>query len=370
MTMLLPSAVAFLMWAASPAEHDCSSCGGAWAEVHERARQSVVTVECIGPHDEGYQEVLSGVVVRPGLVATVGLVPTGNSPTLCVRDATGRDHRAQWLGLDPLTGITVLRVASGGPPAMPLATDDLRVGQPVLLVGNAYGLRLSAKVGYVAGRERTVTIGGHTLHHLVQLSLPTHPGDSGAVVCNCEGEMVALVRSGMVDPATGRPVETIAFAVPVREVLHAVDRVVANPQRATAPGAKPGYLGIVLAEHDGPEPGVRIERVVPGSPAARAGLRPGDVLLTVDGKALYTAACLAEALAGKPAGAVVRLKLQRDGQTLERTLRLDRRAPARQPRPRTAGTRGGQLAGLRHRIERLERELHQLKEQLRRTRPR
>ncbi len=358
-TILLPTAVAALLWLADPDEHDCSSCGGVWAEVHERASRSVVTVECIGPRDTGYQEVLSGVVVRPGLVATVGLVPANAGQMLCVRDAEGRDHPATWLGLDPLTGVTVLRVADPGPPAMQTATADVRVGQPVLLVGNAYGLRLSAKVGYVAGRERTVTIGGMRLHHLLQLSLPTHPGDSGAVVCNCEGEMVALVRSGMVDPATGHPVETIAFAVPVRHVLAAVDRVLANPRQAAQLIGKPGYVGIVLAEDDGPEPGVRIARVVPGSPADRAGLRRGDVLLAVDNKQLSTADCLAEALAGKRAGAVVELTVRRGAQVFRRTLRLEQRSL----RP---GTPPRSVADLSRRIDRLEQELRRLKAQLRR----
>ena len=365
--ILVPSSLAALMWSSGTARHDCSSCGGVWAQVHEQAKRSVVTVECIGPEDEGFQEVLTGVVIKPGLVATVALRPAGDAHALCIRDAEGQTHEAQWLGLDAATGVALLRVDRDAAPAIPIARGALRVGQPVLLVGNPYGLSLSGKVGHVAGLHRTVTVRQHVIRGLVQLSMPTHPGDSGAPVCNCEGQMVALLRSGMVEPRTGARVESIGFAIPAATVLAAVQRILDRPAERRSHLGPPGYLGIILAANDASEPGVRIARVVPSSPAARAGLRAGDIVLAVEGEPVRTPSCVAKALATSHAGKVVEVLVQRAGRRLRRSIRL-RQRPERAPA--SNGTQAPEeLVSLRRRVEQLEAELRTLKQQLSPARP-
>lgn len=356
-----------------PAPHECASCGGIWSEVHTRAKLSVVTVECLLPEDEGYQEVLSGVAIDRGVIVTVGLRPAGRAPVVCVRDAQGKTHAATWMGLDSATGIAVLTTAPDAVPPIELATAEPRVGQPVLVVGNPYGLRLSAKVGWVAGQNRVIKLRGRLHSGLIQLSVPIHPGDNGAPVCNCRGEMVGIIRSGLSVPGPeGVPVqvEGVAFATSISLVRAAVNRVLSGDRAEQVRTFDETYFGVVPAPTTTADlRGLRVLRVVSGSPADKAGIRSGDVIVRVAGTEVDDPGELARVLASYPPGSRISVELVRGEQRLEVDVILGKRR--RQPgskatppviSPSRRGTLEQRIRRLESQLEQLRRDLEQLKD--------
>ncbi len=357
---------AALALAGRVSEHDCASCGGVWSEVYEQAKRSVVTVECLLPKDEGYQEVLSGVAVDKGVIVTVGLRPAGRSPVLCVRDSSGVTHAATWVGLDRDTGIAVLTTEPDAVPPIPLATTAPRIGQPILVVGNPYGLRLSAKPGAIAGLNRMIKLGGRVQSGLVQLSAPVHPGDNGAPVCNCRGEMVALIRSGLSiagPDGSYAQADDIAFATPATLVRQAIDRVLRSGPNDLAIQVDQAYFGIVPTTTTTADPeGLRVLKVTPRSPAAEAGLRAGDVITNVGGHRVRTPADLAAVLEKHPPGSLVEVRFRRGSEWHTVRVVLGRR---RRPAGPTAAPR---FSPKPDRLRHLEQEVNRLREEIRRLR--
>jgi serine protease Do len=364
--------------------HDCRSCGAAWADVYESVRQSVVTVECLLPEDEGYQEVLSGVAVAPGKVVTVGLKPVGESPVVCIRTPSGRVFAATWVGLDDETGVSLLKTSERAAPPVPLRQDIPPVGSPVLVIGNPYGLTLSAKLGNISGLGRQVRLGKRSVRGLMQLCVPIHLGDSGAPVCDCAGRMVGLVRSGLA--ATSEPgsasqaaltgtVPGIAFVVPTPELLAAIQRI---EDKAHLPKGLATLGLVVQAQANAQTPGLRIEKVLPGSEAEGCALEPGDVLRTINGQPVSSVEeaerLLANALSKNE---TLRLTVQRGNKDWTVVLPAPGKTPPPAPVPSTGSDtpqlldRGQDASGVdqfERRLKELREELRQLEEELQQIR--
>jgi len=270
----------------------------------QKAKPSVVAVHH-GPTGPagipmGADTWLSGVVVDgEGHVVTTGIRNGRRSQRILVRDGRGRRHEATFIAHDPRTDLTLLhvkgakltpvRMAEGAPPP---------AGSLVMVVGNPYGLAGSMALGNVSGVNRQVATAGVLRTGLIQFSAPVNPGDSGACLANIKGEMVGLVTASLgsptvrtfVGPQGGgdirtllqqtRPVQSIGFALPVRLVRRSVEAMKKGEP------LKQGYLGIIgePPEDERQPEGARIDKVMPESPAAKAGLRAGDVIVRFAGK--------------------------------------------------------------------------------------
>ncbi len=244
----------------------------------------------------------------------------------------GRHFVAAVQGTDPQSDLAVLRIDD---PNLPLASfgdsTRLRVGQPVVAIGSPLGNEGSVTVGVISALHRTITAGGRvtgpseSLPDVIQTDAAINPGNSGGPLADGDGRVVG------VNTATSATGSKIGFAVPSIVAKRIIDALIA--------GRKPGhpFLGVsyqpeqaALADgtnFDGF--GVIVTQVVPGGPAARAGVRPGDVIQKVDGIDLNNGQTLGGVLQLREPGDSITITVVRGRSTLDLQVTLgDRPASA------------------------------------------
>ncbi len=267
-----------------------------------------------------------------GHVVTNAHVLAGASGAM-VRLADGTAAAAELVGLAPSVDLAVLRIPPEGLRPLPIGTSrDLRVGQNVLAIGNPFGLDWTLTTGVVSALERDLPgEGGLPLRGLIQTDAAINPGNSGGPLLDSAGRLIG-VNTAIYSPSGGSA--GIGFAVPVDLVNRVVPELIATGRYA------PPQLGVetdprmdALAAREGIT-GVLVLGVVPGSGAARAGLRParfapdgrlvpGDVIVGLDGRPVETTEDLRAALAERRAGEQVTLALLRGGEPLTLDASLD-----------------------------------------------
>ncbi len=284
-----------------------------------------------GPLDPDFipSQYATGVVIDPN-----GLILTAFHalPEECEYYVTTPDrktYRASIKGADPRSDLAVLSIPAKG--LSPIAFGDaqqLRKGQIVLALGNPYAIardgQASASWGIISNLARKAPpqpdendpVGKIALYHfgtLIQTDARLNLGTSGGPLVNLQGEMIGLC----VSLAAVAGYETAAgYAIPVDPTFR---RVVDTLK--TGREVEYGYLGIrrssgMPASEAAPSGGVRVEDVVPGSPAHRAGLRPGDLILAVNGSPIYDFDGLVLEVGKLPVESRVHLEVLRDGRPL------------------------------------------------------
>jgi len=227
----------------------------------------------------------SGVVLSgDGCVLTNAHVAEGRGP-LRVRLPGGEAARAELVGADARTDLAVVRAAGAGLRPLPVGEERrLRVGELVVVIGNPLGFERSVSVGVVSALHRTLPgPGGQALDGLVQTDAAVNPGNSGGPLLDAGGTVVGIATA-MIPRASG-----LGFAVPsptaswVAAVLLREGEV-RRPLLGVAVRGEELEPG--LAAELGHARGVRVLRVEPATPAAAAGLAPGDLLLEANGRAV------------------------------------------------------------------------------------
>ena len=274
------------------------------------------------------QSLGSGLVVEPnGIVVTNAHVIEGAS-RIVVTTLGGRELEAEVLGSDRDADLAVLRVATGGEPlaAVPLAgaRDDgrarqLYMGETVLAIGNPFGLAHTVTSGVLSGRGRSVPSerGELVFTDFLQTDASINPGNSGGPLVNLEGEVIGI-NTAIVSGAAG-----IGFAIPSERALRVVEDLLRYGElRPVWTGLKLLTVSPELARRaDLPSlHGALVRRVVPGSPAERAGLVEGDLLVAIGGEPIQAREDLTTALYSIPLGTPVALEVLRGDE--RRTLRL------------------------------------------------
>jgi S1-C subfamily serine protease len=262
-----------------------------------RVHDSVVRVMAIypvraaengGPEPRPRAHVASGVVMdSDGHVLTTASGLAG-CIEIRVHGADGRDWTANLVGLDPATDLALLRIPPGSAPAIARApSSSMRVGAPVVAVAQWFGREVREETGQVTWRY------DEPLRSLIQMTTPIHPGNSGGAVVDEQGRLVGVLVGNLAEvhatdslAALGSSRGT-AFAVPVDDLVPLMNDL------AHYGGVPRGFLGVSIQQGLVSDPehpstpaviGVAITDVLPNGPAWKAGIRPGDLVVAVDGQ--------------------------------------------------------------------------------------
>jgi serine protease Do len=270
----------------------------------------------------------SGAFIRAdGYIVTNNHV-VAQADELIVRTFDGRQLPATVVGTDPFSDLAVLRVEGDGFPALEFAEEDqLRVGQWVMAFGSPLSEDLSNTVtsGIVSGLGRRQ---GGGISDYIQTDAAINPGNSGGPLVNLNGQIVGI--NSAIATRTGG-FQGIGFAIPVSTARNTIAQLIDNGT------VERGYLGIQftavspsLARALGVQPGAAqvaemAEDANGRRPAADAGLRAGDVIVSVDGQPLTDSRQLVSMISNKRPGDTVEIEYNRDGDTREATIRLGRR---------------------------------------------
>ena len=268
-----------------------------------------------GPRDEtprGRQSLGSGVIASSdGYIVTNFHVVRG-ADAIVVRLADQSEFEARLVGNDPRTDLALLKIDGRGLPAMPFGDSDrLEVGEPVMAIGNPFGLDQTVTTGIVSAKERF--IGSGPYDDFIQTDASVNPGNSGGPLVDTRGALVGINTA--IFSQTGGSVG-IGFAIPVN-----IAKDVLRQLRETGKVVR-GYLGVAVTPVTPearkatslPSPkGALVADVVSGSPAATAGLKPGDVIVRFQGEEIQDPHDLTRRVAATPPGTTVKLDVVRPG---------------------------------------------------------
>jgi S1-C subfamily serine protease len=271
----------------------------------QAALPSVVQVR----HERGLG---SGVVLNSGgdIVTNAHVVAGGKQFSVVTSD--GKEHPAELRGAFPAGDLAVVRVTAANlKPARFADSSKLRVGQAVLAVGSPLGLQASVTDGIVSALSRTVSEGnGVALPSAVQTSAPINPGNSGGALVDLTGAVVGIPTLTATDPGLGKA-DGVGFAIS-SNTAQKIGSQLAEQGRVVDTGR--AYLGLQLGSLNGG--GVLIVKVERGGPADKAGLKPGDLILEIDGKPVASVDDVSVALADHKPGDRVAVKVRhQDGRT-------------------------------------------------------
>jgi len=244
----------------------------------------------------------------------------------------GRVLRGTVVGSDPDTDVAVVRVEAGGPlEAAPLGdSDEVRVGDGVVAIGNplAYEHTVTAGIVSFVGRK----LFDSSLDHFIQTDAAIAMGNSGGPLIDARGRVIGITA------AVSRQASNIGFAIPINQARDIVPQLLAQGRVSR------GFMGITLRDVD-PDlrqalalpdrQGALIQDVTAGSPGARAGLQPYDLVTAVDEGGVASNESLIRTIALRRPGTTARLTVYRDGRLLEVPVKLAER-PAREERPAVA----------------------------------
>ena len=260
----------------------------------------------------------SGFVVdAQGHIVTAAHVVDGAS-SIKVTFADGTTRTARLTGKDNATDVAVLKVDPAGLTLHPLALGSsaaLKAGDAVAAIGSPFGYENSISTGIVSGLDRTIKApNGYSVAHALQTDAALNPGNSGGPILDSGGRVVGIAdqiaTSGSADQSAG-----VGFAVPIDLVANELSQLEAGQT------VKHAYLGVSTADVPGTT-GALIGAVTSGGPAASAGLKAGDVVTSIDGKAITGPSDVVAAVAGHKPGDRVKVTARRGSGTVSVTVTL------------------------------------------------
>jgi len=288
--------------------------------VAERLLKSVASLR-VGRRDGRRPEGSgSGVALTAdGLLVTSAHVVEGVNQGVAAF-ADGRQYELELVGSDPLSDLALIRSRAAGLTAVEIGdADRLRVGQLVIAVGNPLGYSGSVTAGVVSGLGRSLPTRWGTnqriVENVIQTDAALNPGNSGGALADGRGRLVGI-NTAVAGIGLG-------LAVPINATTRRILTALRRDGRV-----RRGYLGIAggtqplppaAAERLARKAGIGVVEVVEGSPAARAGLRPGDLIVEVGGQAVSRAGDLQGHMIGAPAGQPMEIQVLREGQLLRLT---------------------------------------------------
>lgn len=274
----------------------------------------------------------TGFIINPGgLIITNKHVVSDEDANYAVFTSDGKEYKATVVATDPLNDIAFIKINAKNLPIAELGdSDKLKVGEIVVAIGNALGqYQNTVTAGVVSAIGRAVPVsdgsGSDTLENVIQTDAAINPGNSGGPLVNLDGQVIGI------NTAIDSSGQSIGFAIPVNMVKNVIDSV-EKSGKVLRPYIGIRYIPITkefasrndisvtngLLVYGGSESSA----IVSGSPASDAGLQEGDIILEIDGKVIDRTHSLAGVLQTHNPGDRVRLKVLRDGDEINITVKL------------------------------------------------
>ena len=312
-----------------------------WTATASVVSPSVVSITATSGQGGGQG---SGVVIDKTHVLTNNHVVAG-AEKLTVTLSDGRTYDAEVRGTDPSTDLAVITVKNAPGDLTPIAignSDEIAVGDPVMAVGNPLGLAGTVTTGIVSALNRPVTTqaespapsqgnpldpnsqlqssgGEMVVTNAIQTSAAINPGNSGGALVNASGQLIGI-NSAIASLGSSSGGQSgsigIGFAIPVNEATSIAKQLIESGAAAHA------YLGVTpqdgtASDGSATRAGAEVTSVGDGTPAAKAGLKVGDVIVAVNGKPVDSANSLVGHVREKTTGDEVTLTVLRDGKSIE-----------------------------------------------------
>ena len=267
------------------------------------------------------------------LVSEDGYILTNNHVISQVQNISvglwdGRFATAQVVGSDPETDLAVLKIELSGLPAAPLATEtNVRVGDVVLAIGNAFGLSHTVTMGIISATGRN-DLRSVLYEDFIQTDAAINAGNSGGALINHLGDVIGINTRNL---GQMQGAQNIGFAIPIAMAKDVMQQIVENGSvRRGSIGALFSDLPLSL-QTDGSavRRGIQVRDVTPNGPAWSAGIRPGDILLSIDGVEVDDARALLLMLAQRQPGSRVEFLVQREAEQFETYATLIQQPPLR-----------------------------------------
>ena len=237
-----------------------------------------------------------------------------------------RKFKAKVIGADPSTDLAVLKISADDLPTIELAnSDDVKIGEWVLAVGNPFELNFTVTAGIISAKGRNINILGgqqRSIESFIQTDAAVNPGNSGGALVDAEGRLIGI------NTAIATPTGTYAgysFAVPINLVKKVVSDLMEFGE------VKRGYLGVIIQEMNSDvakreninvNQGVLITELVDGGAAQSAGAKVGDVILKVNGITTKSVPELQEQIGSRNPGDQITLTVHRNGSQKELNIKL------------------------------------------------
>jgi serine protease DegS len=239
----------------------------------------------------------------------------------------GRDFAAEFVGADPETDLAILRINAQGLHKIPLGeSEHLRVGDVVLAIGNPFGVGQTVTMGIISATGRD-HLGLNTFENFIQTDAAINPGNSGGALVNAEGELIA-VNTAIFSPSGGSL--GIGFAIPVDMAKIVLDQIIRHGKVIR------GWLGVegrdvpAHLQKQLPVQGVVVAGIYQNGPADLAGLRPGDIILEINGTAISDTRIMLHLISDNKPGTELAIKYWRNNEFFDTKAKLIQR-PTVQP---------------------------------------
>jgi S1-C subfamily serine protease len=280
----------------------------AFGAVYKKVSPSVVQIET----GEGLG---SGIVFdsKGDIVTNAHVV--GSAKSFKVTTSTGKLLTGTLVGTFVEDDLAVIKVnGSGLKPAAFANSDNLRIGDIAMALGNPLGLSSSFTEGIVSALNRQEPEGnGVVLPSAIQTSAAINPGNSGGALVDIQGRVIGIPTLAASDPQMGGAAAGIGFAIPSNVVTNIASQLVKNGKVTNSNRA---YLGVKIAD-TGEESGVYVTQVLPGTAAAKAGLKTGDRITSLNGTKTPNSSTLGTVLAGLKPGQTIKVTVAHQSGTTE-----------------------------------------------------
>jgi len=272
------------------------------------------------PDEQRSEGLGSGVIVSPeGYILTNNHVVDG-ATDVEVMLSDRREYKARVIGRDDKADIAVVKIDAGNLPAITIGNSDtVEVGDYALAIGNPFGVGQTVTMGIVSATHRGLGNEIEAYEDFIQTDAAINPGNSGGALVNDRGELIGINTAIIAHGSEGN--QGIGFAVPVNLARNIMDQILKNGKVTRARlGILPQNVTPTIARQFGVKDsqGALVGEVEANSPASRAGLKTGDIILEVDGHSVYDANQLRNMISSMQPNSNVNLKIWRDG--AQRTL--------------------------------------------------